>query len=87
MQLFFYWIAYKVPTSRSTNKRNNYGQKNSIGHRKNKSSTSEQLDLIAGIDISVDRLFAWHRNFSPLNNRVIILIHVDSSHSDKSLAN
>lgn len=33
---------------------------------KNKSSTSEQLELIACIDISVDRLLAWHPNSSPL---------------------
>ena len=33
---------------------------------KNKSSTSGQLDSIVGIDVSVDRLLAWHRNSSPL---------------------
>ena len=32
---------------------------------KNKSSTSEQLDSILGIDILVDRLLAWHQNASP----------------------
>jgi hypothetical protein len=32
---------------------------------KNKASTSEQLGLIAGIDVSVDRLLAWHQNASP----------------------
>jgi hypothetical protein len=33
---------------------------------KNRATTSEQLDSIVGIDISVDRLLAWHQNASPV---------------------
>ena len=40
-------------------------KKTPISIAKNKSSTSEQLSLIAGIDMSVDRLLAWHQNASP----------------------